>query len=53
MHKKVVVLAFSEQGIQTGEKVVQTVAASGSQVKKCAPDALCEQQIERPCSARG
>lgn len=44
MHKKVVVLAFSEQGIQTGEKVVQTVAASGSQVKKCAPDRLSQEE---------
>ena len=37
MHKTVAVLAFSGQGIQTGEKIALTVEASGSRVEKRAP----------------
>ncbi|MGN0344755.1 MAG: cobalt-precorrin 5A hydrolase [Lachnospiraceae bacterium] len=40
MHKDVAVLAFTGQGIQTGEKIAAAVEASGSQVKKCAPARL-------------
>ena len=40
MHKTVAVLAFSGQGIQTGEKIVQMVKASGSRAEKCAPARL-------------
>ena len=37
MHKTVAVLAFSGQGIQTGEKIAAAVEASGSRVEKRAP----------------
>ena len=46
MHKTVAVLAFSRQGIQTGEKIAVTVEASGSRAEKCAPARLASEGWE-------
>ena len=46
MHKTVAVLAFSGQGIQTGEKIAVTVEASGSRAEKCAPARLAPEGWE-------
>lgn len=40
MHKTIAVLAFSRQGIQTGEKIAVTLGASGAQLQKRVPDRL-------------
>lgn len=46
MHKTVAVLAFSGQGIQTGEKIAITVEASGCRIEKCAPARLAPEGWE-------
>ncbi len=46
MHKTVAVFAFSRQGIITGEKIAGSVEASGSRVKKCAPERLASEDWE-------
>ena len=46
MHKTAVILAFSGQGIQTGEKIAGAMEASGAQVRKCAPDRLAPEDWE-------
>ncbi|MGN0336946.1 MAG: cobalt-precorrin 5A hydrolase [Lachnospiraceae bacterium] len=46
MHKTVAVLAFSGQGIQTGEKIAVTVEASGSRAEKRAPARLAPEGWE-------
>lgn len=46
MHKKVAVLAFSGQGIQTGEKIAVAMEASGAQVEKRAPARLASESWE-------
>ena len=40
MHKSVAILAFSGQGIQTGEKIAVTLAGSGAQVERRVPERL-------------
>lgn len=40
MHRQVGILAFSEQGVQTGEKIAQTVETAGAQVRRRVPARL-------------
>ena len=40
MHKVIAVLAFSGQGIQTGEKIAAVLVEAGAQVKKRVPERL-------------
>lgn len=40
MHKRVGIFAFSRQGVQTGEKIAQTMEAAGAQIERRVPDRL-------------